>query len=101
MTEQIWSRSLSSRELVLSLEDAIEAITVASRRGVTLLGWECWLKMTDGRTTHSMKQMGSSGEIRSLDMVIEQMKMAAKEHLDFPEVLGSRLFFCLTFGEFG
>ena len=95
--KQYWNRSYSPRELVLTLGDAIDVVKVSSSLRMHLLGWECWLKQPDGTITHSLKHMGSTGKVGSVQFVEGLMRVAAEAHFNQPEIPNSELLFCLTF----
>lgn len=52
-------RSISDREIVLSLEDAIEAINVLESKNYLVLGWEGWIKTPAGRKGHGNAPQGT------------------------------------------
>lgn len=52
--------SASATELVLPLIQALEAVEFFERSGSTVLGWEGWLRYSDGRLGHSSKHQGTA-----------------------------------------
>jgi hypothetical protein len=56
-------KSISTREVVLPLVDALRAIEILETAGFHILGWEGWVKSTDGRVGH-----GSAGRYSSISL---------------------------------
>lgn len=56
-------KSISNREVVLPLADALHAIDILESAGFHILGWEGWVKCADGRVWH-----GSAGKYSSASL---------------------------------
>lgn len=52
LPKELSSKSLSTREVVLPLKDALRAIEILDAAGFHILGWEGWVKTVDGRVGH-------------------------------------------------
>src|SRR5438309_6038000 len=94
------SRSLSSREIVLSLPDAERAIEHLGKTGRRLEAWEGWVKFPDGTRTHSLRHPGSfvlptDGE-RAAAVTLENIRKAQATWDRAPEYPGASLYFYLT-----
>jgi hypothetical protein len=59
LPEELASRSISPREIVLQLRDALEAIDILEKKGILILGWEGWVKGKDGRVGHGSAPQGT------------------------------------------
>jgi len=94
-------RSISQREIVLPLVDALEAIDYLESQSVLILGWEGWVKAADGRVGH-----GSAGYLSALTAHLSVAEAAADARktnqagaLDWQEKCGDStdaLHFCIT-----
>ena len=98
---QLQKRSASSVELVLAYADAMIALDTLESSGASVLGWEGWLRHSDGRLGHSAKHQGTvdlSGLSRSgvYTLCRTTIRDAHAAHLAAPEALGADLLFCLT-----
>ncbi|MDX8404396.1 MAG: hypothetical protein R8K54_08325 [Mariprofundaceae bacterium] len=51
--------SISSREIVLPLQGAIEAVNFLESNGIEIGGWEGWVKTCDGRVGHTNTVRGT------------------------------------------
>ena len=51
--------SISSREIVLPMEAALEAIDLLESQEAHILGWEGWVKGEDGRVGHGSAPQGT------------------------------------------
>jgi hypothetical protein len=60
LPERLRDTSISPREIVLPLSEALEAIDLLESRGVRILGWEGWVKTADGRVGHGSAPQGWS-----------------------------------------
>jgi len=93
-------RSISDREIVLSLEYAIEAINILESKNYLVLGWEGWVK-TGGRKGHGNAPQGT-GSLESLTVkeaadfcrqtIVEVSEAWKKESAGS----NSELYFCIT-----
>jgi len=94
------SRSLSNREIVLSLADAERAIEHLGKTGRRLEAWEGWVKFADGTRTHSLRHPGSfvlpSDGGRAAAVALENIRKAQAVWDRAPEYPGASLYFCLT-----
>jgi hypothetical protein len=102
--------SLSDRELVLRLPEALEAVKVLAAAKVPVLGWEGWIRHPDGTVGHSREHQGTvsveqeAGEAftdyvdRSLSSAQKSMIAAQEEWDRRAEVPGGQLYFCITPG---
>jgi hypothetical protein len=59
LPDRFRQRSISSRELVLPVPDALEAIDLLEAKGVSILGWEGWVKDPQGRVGHWSAPQGT------------------------------------------
>jgi hypothetical protein len=94
------SRSLSVREIVLSLSDAERAIEHLGKAGRRLEAWEGWVKFADGSRTHSLRHPGSfvlpADGARAAAVTLESIRKAQSVWDRTPEYPGAALYFCLT-----
>jgi hypothetical protein len=102
--------SLSDRELVLRLPEALEAVKALAAANVPVLGWEGWIRHPDGRVGHSREHQGTvsieqeAGEAktdyvdRSVSIAQKSMIAAQEEWDRRAEVPGGQLYFCITPG---
>lgn len=60
LPQDLASLSLSKDEIVLPLAEAIRAIDVLTANGISILGWEGWLKYSDGRVGHGNAPQGTA-----------------------------------------
>jgi hypothetical protein len=93
--------SASVTELVLPLVQALEALEFFERAGVAVLGWEGWLRYSDGSLGHSSMHQGTAlrhpaATPQEYARLRESMETAQTEHLASPEVPGTQLLFCVT-----
>jgi len=96
----IAQRSLSAREIVLSLPDAERAIEHLGKSGRRLEAWEGWVKFADGSRTHSLRHPGSfvlpTDGARAAAVTLESIRKAQEVWDRAPEYPGAALYFCLT-----
>ena len=94
------ARSLSAREIVLTLADAERAIEHFGETGQRLEGWEGWVKFADGSRTHSLRHPGSFvlpiDATRAAAVTLESIRKAQAAWDRSPEYPGAALYFCLT-----
>ena len=97
----LFARSISKRELVVSAEDALAAIDRLERASVKVLGWEGWLRYHDGKRSHDLRAQGTSG-LANLSVeeaaatCRETIIRAAEEWTRAPESDAIR-FYCITY----
>ena len=60
LPNRVAGKSISSREIVLPLAEALEAINLLESRGLLILGWEGWIKTADGRVGHGSAPQGTT-----------------------------------------
>jgi hypothetical protein len=96
----ILSRSLSERELVLSLADAERAIEHIGKNGRRLEAWEGWVKFPDGSRTHSLRHPGSfvlpTDGARAAAVTLDSIRKAQSVWDRAPEYPDAALYFYLT-----
>ena len=94
-------QSVSSREIVLALDAAVEAVTLLAADGHRLEAWEGRLELPGGTRTHSLEHTGSfalpADAGRAAETAAAGMRRAQARFDRAPEVPGARLFFHLTF----
>lgn len=94
------SRSLSTREIVLCLDDAIAAVEHLARGAHRLEGWEGWVQLPGGGRARSLEHQGPfilpSDAGQAAARAIEQMRGAQATWDRRPEYEGGRLYFCLV-----
>ena len=94
------ARSLSPNELVLTPEDALEALDVLASLPGRVLGWEGWLEWPDGRRGHSAIHQGTvdlSGMAAAAAVIFARSTITAAAH-QFeaqPDAPGTRLLICV------
>jgi hypothetical protein len=59
LPQDIASKSISDREVVLPMEEALAAINLFESRDLLILGWEGWVKDKDGRVGHGSAPQGT------------------------------------------
>lgn len=59
LPNELASRSISPREIVLPLREALEAVEILESKGILILGWEGWVKTPDGRVGHGSAPQGT------------------------------------------
>ena len=59
--------SISQREIVLPLAEALEAIDLLESQHMQILGWEGWVKDTQGRVGHGSAPQGT-GSLQDLSV---------------------------------
>lgn len=62
---QFRERSISERELVLPVPDALKAIDLLEAKGAFILGWEGWVKDSKNRVGHGSAPQGT-GSLENL-----------------------------------
>jgi hypothetical protein len=100
LPDDIAQRSLSTREIVLTLTDAERAIEHLGKAGRRLEAWEGWVKFADGSRTHSLRHPGSfvlpSDAARAAAVTLDNIRKAQAVWDRAPEYPGAQLYFCLT-----
>lgn len=98
---ELQKKSASSRELVLPLPEATEALALLEQAGATLLGWEGWLRRPDGSLGHSARHQGTVdvthlSRPEAYALAMSTMQQSQSTHDSDPEVPSSELLFCIT-----
>lgn len=88
--------SVSTRELVVPEDMAIEAVRQFDAAGITQIGWEGWLvDVAAGSQGHSPRYQGTSGFFDAAECLTSIREDAAAYRAN-PEEPGCQLYFCLT-----
>ena len=108
LLSRLMQDSLSDRELVLRLPEALAALEALATAQVPVLGWEGWIRYPDGRVGHSRQYQGTvsidrdPGEAmtdyiqRSVSFTRTTI-IADQDAWDRePEVPNGELYFCIT-----
>ena len=69
---RIAEKSISPREIVLPMAEALEAIDLLEAKGLLILGWEGWVKTADGRVGHGSAPQGT--------VSLEELSVQAAAH---------------------
>jgi hypothetical protein len=96
------ARSASTRELVLPFEVTLAALETLEASGARLLGWEGWLRQSNGSLGHSAEHqgtisLGGRDATQAFPLVRQTMRESHLQHLRSPEIPGSELLFCITY----
>ena len=97
--KELLSHSISENEIVLPYPDVIASIHRLPEFGLRLLGWEGWLRYSDGRHGHSARHQGTVdlSEIpaqEAAELCILAIEQAHAEATREPEE--GELYFCIT-----
>jgi hypothetical protein len=98
---RIAEKSISPREIVLPMTEALEAIDLLEAKGLLILGWEGWVKTADGRVGHGSAPQGTvSLENLSIKAAAQRCREtipqdAARWLAENPETTDA-LHFCIT-----
>jgi hypothetical protein len=102
LLRQLQEHSASPRELVLVYDDVLKALDQLANLGVTLFGWEGWLRFKNGEFGHSVQHQGMS-DLSQLStdetyaICRKTIVKAQTEHWLNPEVPETELLFCIDF----
>jgi len=100
LPQDLASRSLSTRDIVLLFDDAERAIEHLTRSGRRLEAWEGWVRFTDGGRTKSLRHPGSfvlpTDGARAAAVTLDNIRKAQSVWDRSPEYPGAQLYFCLT-----
>ena len=96
---ELAARSLSPDELVLSADDAMDALVHFAESGVHVLGWEAWIRYADGTVGHPPTVIGSVDLSADPDPIgfcrdtirEEKARWDEDEHPD-----GREMYFCIA-----
>lgn len=99
--EDIKARSESADELVVNYTDAMELLYLFKQNSTKVLGWEGWVKHSDGSLGHSQRYQGSTNlssmpNESAIALIGSSIMQAHTEWEEQPEVKGARLLFCIT-----
>jgi hypothetical protein len=95
------SCSISPREIVLPLREALEAIDILESKGILVLGWEGWVKTREGQIGHGSAPQGTESlqelSVREAAAICRQsiLEDAAQWEAEKPETT-DELYFCIT-----
>ena len=101
LPHQITAKSISKDEIVLPIAEALEAIDFMTSNDIRILGWEGWLKASDGRVGHGNAPQGTS----SLEgLTVQEAAQLCKETIKKEFLLWKKentettdeLYFCIT-----
>lgn len=105
---ELQENSLSKKEVILSLEDALKAVDIYSTNNWLVLNWEGWVKYSEGKHGHSEKHRGTSDIFkkkdedwetfveRSASYCIKTIIKAQDLWNMEPEYPDAMLYFCIT-----
>jgi hypothetical protein len=102
LPHQITAKSISKNEIVLPITEALEAIDFMTSCDIRILGWEGWLKASDGRIGHGNAPQGTS----SLEeLTVQEAAQLCKETIKKTFLLWKKeniettdeLYFCITY----
>lgn len=101
--EKLQQYSASTRELVLPLPQAIEAIELMEQLKIPVFGWEGWLRLPDGRVGHSALHQGTATDyaftaLSDYAFLKRTIRDSYDLHQSNPEIPSSELLFCITTG---
>jgi len=101
--ENLQQYSASTRELVLPLPLALEAIALMEQLKTPVFGWEGWIRLPDGRLGHSALHQGTAFECAiTTSSEYAWLKQNIREsyylHQSNPEAPSIELLFCITTG---
>lgn len=60
LPKHLRDHSISWKEIVLPMEQALEAIDLFEARGILILGWEGWIKDRHGNVGHGSAPQGTA-----------------------------------------
>ncbi|QMV61854.1 hypothetical protein VUJ49_17730 [Pseudomonas berkeleyensis] len=101
--ENLQQYSASTRELVLPLPLALEAIALMEQLKIPVFGWEGWIRLPGGRLGHSALHQGTAFECAiTTSSEYTWLKQTIQESYDLhqspPEAPSIELLFCITTG---
>ncbi len=99
--DDIESRSYSNREMVIEYIDAMELLYIYEQNNIKVLGWEGWIKYSNGSLGCSQKYMGTSDlsdmpNLSAVSLIKSTIMQAHTEWELIPEFEDSILLFCIT-----
>ena len=100
LPDDLAQRSLSTRDIVLTLADAERAIELLGKSGRRLEAWEGWVRFPDGTRTRSLRHPGSfvlpTDGTRAAVVTVDSIRKAQSVWDRSPEYPGASLYYCLT-----
>jgi hypothetical protein len=60
LPEKIAKKSISRKEVVLPMDEALAAIGIFESKGIRVLGWEGWVQTAEGQVGHGNAPQGTS-----------------------------------------
>jgi hypothetical protein len=98
---KILAVSISQREIVVPLKEALEVVDIMESKGILILGWEGWVKTEDSRVGHGSAPQGTvSLEDYSVEEAAEICRKTLKEDSEKWESenknSNEKLHFCIT-----
>ena len=101
LPQRFQALSAPAFEIVLPHIEALEALDLLERNGVKILGWEGWLRHSDGSIGHSARAQGTAdlSGVQPADayrLCRETLAAAHRAQQDDPERPDSDLLFCIT-----
>ncbi|MGV6852049.1 MAG: hypothetical protein ACWA5R_07710 [bacterium] len=99
--EDIKSRSESTDEIVVNYTDAMELLYIYEKNNTKVLGWEGWVKHSNGSVRHSDKYQGTTNLSRmpnssAIALTKSTIMQSHTELEEKPEVDNAELLFCIT-----
>ncbi len=93
--------SISEKEIVLPLDEALEAVDYLERHGRLILGWEGWVKTPDGRVGHGSAPQGTVSledysPAEAANICRATMPEEAKTWAEENPTTKESLYFCIT-----
>lgn len=83
LPKEITSKSISDKEIVLPLREALLAIDIFEQSNVHILGWEGWVKTSDGRIGQACALQGTASlQDLSVSNAAQLCKQTLKEDYD-------------------
>jgi hypothetical protein len=101
LPENLRAESISTREIVLPQKAALEAIEFLEKQGHLILGWEGWVKDSDGRMGHGNAPQGTPSleglsVAEAANLCRRTIPLAEENwHRNHPDATAS-LYFCVT-----
>jgi len=100
LPQNLRSKSISPREIVLPLPEVLEALDLLESHGIQILGWEGWVKDGQGRVGHGSAPQGlSTGHLsvsQAADLCRRTIPRAAEDWLRQNATTDEAIHFCVT-----
>jgi len=99
--EDIKSRSESTDEIVVNYTDAMELLYIYEKNNTKVIGWEGWVKHSNGSVGHSEKYQGTTdlshmSNSSAIALTKSTIMQSHTEWEEKPEVENAELLFCIT-----